>query len=180
MSNETLPKFIDPKKLADKNHSLNGSLKLELFKRLSECLVETSGAVDVELNFSKDDECRQIIQGVASTSAQVRCQRCLEPMEVSIQAEICLAVVRDEQRAKQLPRRYDPLIIDTEEPIGLVELIEDELLLSFSEFEMHEDEQCNKNSQYYMSVSKNDLADQENEERTQNPFSILANLKLDQ
>ena len=178
MSNETLPKFVELRRLAEKGVCLEGNIELALFDRLKDCLVDTTGHVKVLLNFSRDDENRRVVFGHAEADVLLECQRCLSPMSSHLKADISLALVNDELAAKQLPKRYDPLILDHDQvSISLVELIEEELLLSFSEFQMHEDEQCNLNTQYTIPTNKEDPADQDKKD---NPFSILASLKLDQ
>lgn len=98
------------------------------------------------------------------------CQRCLEPVEVAVEADFNLGVAASEEAAKQLPRSYDPLIIEGEE-IELLSVVEEELILSLPFDAYHDD--CSINT----SFGEAEAVAEDNEKP--NPFSVLAQLKAD-
>jgi len=69
------------------------------------------------------------------------CQRCLEPMDVHVTAQPSLGMVRTDLEAERLPPSYEPLQVG-DEPVPLVAVIEDELLLALPIVSMHEPQVC--------------------------------------
>lgn len=171
MSYGPLPKFVDPRKLAEREAKLNGYVDLRSMPELATLLVENDGQVEVELSFSLNEQKLRIVSGVAKTQVKQRCQRCLDPVTIDISAEINLAVVLNEEQAKNLPRNYDPLLV--EEGVELASLVQEELILSLPAVAYHEN--CEVQTTF------GDLNDttQARQEDKPNPFSVLADLKKD-
>lgn len=171
MSYGNLPRIIDPRKLAEREIRLTGTASVEKMPRLASYLCGDSDVVDVDLLFSLDELRIRIITGNAKGRVHMTCQRCLEPVEVDVQAEFNLAIAFNEDKAKQLPRYYDPLIVEDEE-IELLDIVEEELILSLPLVPYHAD--CSIQTQF----GDEDMA-QEAEIEKPNPFSVLAQLKAD-
>lgn len=168
-SNTHLPRHIDPRKFAQQGLDLSGFIAVSELTRLAEIALDSSDKVEVELEFGVDDERHRVIVGRAHCALQVTCQRCLEPVEVVLDAEINLAIVWDEERAKQLPKALDPLILP-EGVADIYSIIEDELLLNLPMVSYH-DEDC---------IEQTSFGDDEVEaktESTKNPFQVLEQLK---
>ncbi len=104
----------------------------------------------------------------------VTCQRCLQPMDLSLVGDNTLAIVWNDDQAKHLPKRLDPLIAP-EEGCNLWELVEDELILALSPFNYHEAEDCNE----ILSGFADPAVEEEEGARRSNPFDVLAQLKSD-
>ncbi len=134
-------------------------------------LCNEEDVIDVDLLFSLDELRIRTITGNAKGRVHMTCQRCLEPVDVDVLAEFNLAIAFNEEKAKQLPRYYDPLIVE-EEDIELLQVIEEELILSLPLVPYHAD--CSIQTQF----GDEDMA-QEAEIEKPNPFSVLAQLKAD-
>src|SRR5690606_17073560 len=95
---QPLPARIDPFQLADKSASLAGTLAADALPRLR-AAVSSLEEVAATLDFARDDGQRCVIRGTASASVTLPCQRCLEPVRLTLQAAFHDAVVRDEAAA---------------------------------------------------------------------------------
>lgn len=169
MSKAPLPNKVDPRRSAEQGISFSDCyLPLNRLNRLTSYLVETDGEIDVSLQFGLDEQRIRYLTGTADINVKMLCQRCLESVEIPLNAEMNLGIVKDEEAAKNLPRYYDPLIVDTDyfDPASAVE---EELILTLPLMPVHE------NCQVQMEFGEASAdAEAENKE---NPFSILAQLK---
>jgi len=166
---QPLPRLIDPRKFAQQGLEIIGKLPVNELSRINEMVLDTTVEVDVELEFLLDEERIRTVRGQAECQLSVTCQRCLEPVVVPVKANINLAIVWDEDAAKNLPKRFDPWIA-AEGPNDLFEVIEDELLLNLPLASYHE-HACVEASAF--SVGEGD----ELEDVASNPFQMLEQLK---
>ena len=169
MSYGNLPKIIDPRKLAEREVRLQGRASVEKMPNFVSFLCNEEDTIDVDLLFSLDEQRIRTIKGDAYGKVHMTCQRCLEPVEVEVQAEFNLAIAFNEDRAKQLPKSYDPLIVEDEE-IELLQVVEEELILSLPLVPYHAD--CTVQT----SFGDQDQAEESASDKP-NPFSVLAQLK---
>jgi len=148
---------------------IEGIASVAAMPRLVSLLADDTGEIQVSLQFATDEQRLRTATGSARGQVNVTCQRCLEPVAVEVEATVALAVVLNEEQAKNLPRYYDPLIVEAED-VELLSLIEDELILSLPLVAYHED--CSIQTSF---------GEAEEAARTQdtkpNPFSVLAELK---
>ena len=176
-----LPKTFDPRKLARQGLQFTGSLALKQFDRLVASLADDQGEVKVSLHFYMSEDHRVVLEGRVEAELQVICQRCLDVAQLPVSAEFNLMGVLSDDQAKSLPEDFDPLMLQ-EEPMALVPLLEEELLLSLPLVAYHPPEVCQV-QQSFTTESESDarsLAAQVKEKRQrQNPFSVLAGLKTD-
>ena len=168
MSYGPLPKKIDPRKLAERDAEFEGRVSIADMPRLVTCLVDDEGTVEVRIRFARDEQRLRIISGSAHGRVRMTCQRCLEPVSVEIEARLNLAVALTDEQAQNLPRCYDPLIMETDE-MELLPIIEDELMLSLPLVPFHDD--CS------IQTSFGDAETARAQEDKPNPFSVLAQLK---
>jgi uncharacterized protein len=171
MLNDPLPKQVDVRKLINKSAEITAQEPVAQLQRLASVLADDGGSVTVNLAFYIDEGRFRKIDGDINTEVSVICQRCLEPMKVSLEANVNLAVVWTEDEAKQLPRDLDPLIVG-EEPINLADIVEEELILSLPIVSYHSEDQCKGHSSF-VSGDEEVVADEPKE----NPFSVLEQLK---
>ena len=136
LMSDGLPAFVDPLRLADAGRSIAGRLPVHRFRRLAEVLAEVSGEVEVALTFERETPARAIVVGSVRADLWLVCQRCLEPVAVTLDLPVRLTVVRSEAEAERLDEGDEPLIVE-EQPIPLVELVEDEILLALPQVPMH-------------------------------------------
>lgn len=165
MSIARLPKQIDPIKLAEMRRHLEGTLALSLMPRLCDLLHDTAGEVTVVLDFGVDIQGLQYIAGEAKVDVELICQRCMQPFKYALSSQINLSPVKDDSTALMLPGDYEPLMLK-DEPIELVEMIEEELILSMPLVALHKPKACTIHIKSTESLPKK-----------ANPFEILKSLK---
>ncbi|MDD7805746.1 MAG: YceD family protein [Endozoicomonas sp. (ex Botrylloides leachii)] len=181
-----LPKTIDPRKLARQGMQLEGSLALSRFSRLVDLLSDNKGEVQVALRCDLDEYNRAVLKGHLDVMCKMICQRCLNAADLPIHADVQLVAVWTDEQAKALPSDYEPLFLQ-EDPIELVPLLEDELLLALPIIPYHKQGQCAIEQTYTTAIAP-ELTDErkcqsivedakaKKAEKT-NPFSVLAKLK---
>ena len=165
-----LPKVVDPLLLADRKASLEGSLPLTEFSRLSELLYDQKGEVAVHLLFSRVDGLPKI-SGQVSAAVELKCQRCLEAIDWPIDVAINLGLVNSLEQANRLSDDVEPLLIN-EDKMLLSDIIEDELLLNIPAIPKHEYD-CS----IYISETQQVSTEKNIRSASENPFSKLAVLK---
>ena len=142
--------------------------------RLAEVLLDAEGAAEFEFLFGRDQNRRVVITGFVRSSLGLECQRCLERLELPVDARVRLAVIEVAAEAERLPEEYEPVLIE-EDRLRLLDLVEEELLLAIPQIPRHETGQCG------IAIESVDPAasDQEADTRPANPFAVLASLKSD-
>ena len=173
MLTEPLPNTLDVRKAAARSVSVKGALKPLELQRFRELLAGDEGSVQAVLAFSRDDEHRSLIEVSVEADVEVTCQRCLEPMPLHLEAGNTLAVVWNDDYARQLPKHLDPLIVG-EEPCNLWDLVEEELILGMPAFNYHEEEHCNA---LLAEINESPPEEDEADDQKPNPFNVLAQLK---
>lgn len=133
---------IDPYKLCEQGAQLTGTLPLKTLGRASDLLVSDQGSITAVLTFGRDEERRQVIEGELDARIWVTCQRCLEPMEEHVRSRFQLALVTDDDGAKQVPSHYEPVLCGPGGGMKVREVVEDELLLAMAPFPMHPEDEC--------------------------------------
>ena len=167
-----IPPHVDPRKLADRSISLAGELPLCDFSRVCDLLTNTAGTVQVEFEFSRDEQRVAVMQLKLESEVRMICQRCLDEAVIPISGEYLYAIVQPGTDALHLPKGYDVLEVG-DEPLDLLALVEDELLLALPIVPMHPPEECQQPAGLLESeTSKNAF-------KRSNPFSVFAQLKRD-
>lgn len=165
------PVKIDPWKLATAGGRLEGELPLERMPRLTSLLSKTEGQVKVILEAGIDEQGIRFLQGHLDTALVLRCQRCLEPVQLPLDVYFQLGIIFSESQATHLPSDYEPLPA-SEDGVVIAELVEDELILGLPLVAMHEDRgQC----EALGFVLSGEDVPTEQEERV-NPFAVLSTL----
>ena len=168
-----LPDFVDPWRMADLGRSFSGKVAIAELPRLAKAVLESQGEAELELAFDRDGQKRARLQGFVKATLALQCQRCLGPMRVPLESELSLVLVESMDEAERLPEHYDPLLL--EEPrIRLLDIVEDELLLSMPQVPRHNPGECGSGQRY---ESEPDLAEQEESTENDSPFAVLAELK---
>lgn len=172
MFDEPLPKQADLRKLASRQAHFSVHLDAAQLPRFAGAIVDGQGVVDAELQLGVNEQYVRYLQGTVSCTTQVVCQRCMEPMPITIHSDVLLGIVWDEAEARNLPKAMDPLIVAEDELVDLNEVVEDELLLAMPFASYHDPDQCG-GKQVYQSGEEQAPASAKKE----NPFSVLAQLK---
>ncbi len=171
-----LPKYIAPHKLAYQNAVLEGIVPVASCPRLVEVLANSHGEIHVSLRFEVDDQRRPLVLGEMETTLLMTCQRCLEEAEIHVAAPVSVAVVRNDDQARNLPADLDPLLVE-EESVELIPFIEQEILLNMPGFAYHENNDCHSGQSAYSTAPEGSVEELEIEVQRPNPFSVLAGLK---
>lgn len=169
----SIPAHIEPRRLVDRGIVLNGAVPTAKMSRLNALLDAPAGDVQVDLAFRRDEGGVSAMHGRYQVDVAMVCQRCLNQVVLTLDAQCDVGFVRNDEAAKNLPRDYEPVIVD-EEGLDLHALIEDELLLALPVVPMHSLETCQHPPGF-----EPDPAEPEEEAEKPNPFSVLAKLKRD-
>ena len=157
-----LPVRVDFLKQVERKACFEGTWPVALFERL----VEAIGEVSVWLKFGTRAG-TPCLDGRVQAELALRCERCLEPVMHSIDSNFRFGLIASEGEADLLPKEFEPLLVaDTEQ--SLLELVEDELLLSLPIVARH-DGQCSEILQKHI---KDDRAQHD----TYRPFAALKDL----
>lgn len=164
-----LPVMLDFMRQVELNRTIEGNYPLAKLERLAETLLHNEGYVSAKLEFchSAGFAC---LKAKASAKLLVKCQRCLKPMETEVTGSFKFALVNSEEDFDLLPEEFEPYLLEGSEQ-SIIDLIEDELLLSFPMVTVHEDA-C---SDFMTSQAKAIKATKE----ASHPFAALKALKDD-
>ena len=136
-----LPGTIDPIQLAERGAHLTGTLPLKSMPRLAQGSLEGSGDVVVDLAFERQEgEQVFIMHGALRVRLRVTCQRCLEAMDLDLEATPWLILLKSGERLERQEGDADVLV--AEKPLPLSGLVEEELLLALPMVPMHAPDQC--------------------------------------
>lgn len=173
MSSDPFPEHLDAVRLFARDGSIVAPLPLARLPRFTEHLLDSDGQVAVALHFGHDEEGRQLLTGTLRTEVRLKCQRCMEPMSLTLACELALLVLDSEAELQALPdeeKALDALVMDPEQGLDALAVIEDELLLSLPLVPMHPANDCSEAFNTYQRKQG------ETQERS-NPFAMLATLK---
>ncbi len=176
---ELLPTRFDPENFADHATELNGLVAIRAMHRLQANILSAGPMVTVKLQFSRGLYGYPQAIGIASIKVCVRCERCLDEVELVLNAEINVLIKPD---SDHLPGDGDNLETSPEfheydgKSLTLSDLIEEELLLSLPLVPRHKDiSLCNQDMVAWLASNE---ASEEGQgevtvERAENPFAIL-------
>lgn len=173
MPSAPFPARPDSGKLFARNGVIDATLPLSRLPRFAGSLHDEQGEVAVHLAFGHDAEGRRQLRGTLTVTVCVLCQRCLQPMDLQLEAGMDLVVVDDEavREALEAGNAEVDVLVDAEDDLDVLALIEDELLLSLPSVPMHADLGCN---QALVRLRQHAAAEQQ---ETAHPFAALAALK---
>lgn len=169
MSSGPLPLYVEPFRLCDANARLAGKLPGQRLERIREFSVGQIADVDVDLQFRRDEEGRNRIDGTLDTVIVTRCERCLGELTLPLHAEVALLVVAAGASAPEVSGDLN-LVEAEDERLQLATLVEEEVLLAVPDYPVHE--HCEMSG--YERGAASAPAQPEN---SANPFDVLAALK---
>lgn len=172
MQKVRVPVTVDPVKSAGKQLTYDGVVPATALTRMRELLLENCADPTVQLQFAVDEQSINFVHGTAQADVCVACERCNEPMQLSVQAEFWYAPITRRQPAKELPAAYEPIELDEFGELNLHRLIEDELMLAMPVVVKHDEAECSINSQAMQWGEIDDTPAAED-----NPFAVLEKLK---
>jgi uncharacterized protein len=176
---------LNVKAFAREGLSLQGQLGLAQFARLGELALSpvesslqdsggpthVSWALQGELVLVSDGDSQIWMHLKAEVDLPMQCQRCMGPVQLSVKTDASFRFVSDEATAEaEDDESEEDLLVLTPE-LNVLELIEDELIMSAPLVPMHE--KCPN----LVPMSAVDEAFEEALEARPNPFAALAQLK---
>jgi uncharacterized protein len=136
-------------------------------ERLAASLCDGEGTVFIDIRFQRDEQGHDMAVGDLTARLPVRCQRCLEAMEIAIATAVRLAFT-DAEGETPPPGGYDVVLL-VGDTISLSDLVEDELMLALPMAPMHED--CP------VGVWRRYLRDRAPSEAPRKPFAELSRIR---
>ena len=182
MSEGRLPHTVSTRKAVTRGACYSGELGARELPRLEHVLdPENSGAVRATLRFGRDDEDRQTVFVETHASVMLECQRCLERFPRELESSSALAIVRTDDEARQLPARYEPLLIGEEADLWAI--VAEEVSLALPVVAMHSEAECAarlpEGGAAAAGAGDGTIEEGEGGERRPNPFEVLSELLKD-
>ncbi len=181
------PSRFNPDLLARDPAQYSVSVPLSQFKRLQEFLLDetvtestsvagseadSSGMLTAEFRFSVRQK-TTMVAGTFRATFLLECQRCLEPVQHSVEAPFEFAFAKDEATARAMPDEVDPVVLDDAGQIHVVDLFEDELILHVPSVPKHvESDTCVVKEHSFGEVEESI------EPAGRRPFDVLKKLDL--
>lgn len=161
---------LDVDRLSAAEADIDFTVPLAELPRLRAQLAHVAGEVRGHVHFR-----RQAGIAVAelrlSGTARLVCQRCLEAMELPIEAETQVGLIATEADASRVPEELEPVLAPGGR-ISVADLVEEELLLTLPIVPLHADAADGT----CVVAPEAPLATDGREEETQRPFAQLAEL----
>ncbi|MFB2539284.1 MULTISPECIES: DUF177 domain-containing protein [unclassified Acinetobacter] len=181
MSANTFPAQIEPFKWAEQGFAWVGQLPLANFTRVAQEAVGSieGQSVQVECKLSMDSYHPFVwLDAVLRTNIPLQCQRCLQAVNLDVDADVHMAILNDESQVDLLDENADFIVLgddantqkaDYRQPavMNLLGILEDELLLSMPISPKHDE--CE--------IKHKAMEQAEPEQKKDNPFDVLAGLK---
>ncbi len=152
--------------------SFEGTLPIATMSRLCEALASTDGLVHFELEFGRDSLGISYVDVRAQASLTLVCQRTLEPFVLPVEVSTRLGLIKLERDEAGLPPDCEPLLVAEDGRLSPADVIEDELLLVLPLVPVNPDSSLPDEVTGY--EPEDDTA---GDERSENPFAILRELK---
>ena len=160
-----LPESVDFLKQVERNACFEGTWSPSSFERLAEAICNNQGEVSVRLKFTTRAG-TPCLDGHVQADLELRCERCLNPVRQHLESDFRFGLITTEDEADLLPKEFEPLVVSDSEQ-SLLELVEDELLLSLPIVARH-DEECSELLHQHK--------DDEVQHDTYRPFAALKDL----
>ena len=176
MQKVKLPHSVDPSKSAMKRSDYSGVIASKDMERLSDAVVSCDEWVNAEVQFEKDAQGLTVFHGHLDTQVTLICQRCNGELDYPLHVDFCYSPVQGQGDvdSETLPEAYEPVEVNDHGEVNLLQIFEDELILSLPIVALHAEEDC--------TVSEDDMqfGEIEPDQERPNPFAVLKELKRDQ
>lgn len=103
-------------------------MPLQQLPTLTADCVDDSGKLEADLQLDMQGRW-PVMTGVVSATVKMTCQRCLETVDVPLQANVALGFSQSEEALEELPESLEPFLLEEEE-IPLADVLEQELILT--------------------------------------------------
>lgn len=173
MQKVKIPRTVDPAKAAQKRLDFDGIIQVNLFKRLEESVAGVKRDAEVSLSFEIDEQQLVVISGKANIEVDLECQRCNEVFAHECEVEFAYTPYLGRKSEEDAPDEYDLVDLNEFGEVDLVQLVEDEFILSLPQVAMHDEADCSVDSD---NLVFGELPEEVLEEKP-NPFDVLKSLK---
>lgn len=130
---------IDGYEFATSRSRLGGAWPIADFARLSPLLSSNTGAIEYSLEGMPDAQDRPALHLRIRGALQLRCQRCLAPLEFPLRIRAVLVLARSQAEIDALPVEAEgPDWVVATKTMEVQDLLEDELLLAVPYAPRHE------------------------------------------
>lgn len=146
--------------------SLHGKIVVDECLRLKEYLVNTRGRLEYKISGALDNNGKSILQVIIKGKINLLCQRCLSELAHELDLKSTLLLAKNEEELSHLDVTESTEGILATSDIDIIELIEDEVILSLPISPRHRENEC--------STKKLTKAHTIEKKR---PFDVLAKLK---
>jgi DUF177 domain-containing protein len=146
--------------------SLHGKITLDECTRLKDYLADSRGKLEYKINGALDKNDKSILQIVIKGEINLFCQRCLGKLVHALNLKSTLFLAENEKELSYLDEDESAEGILATSDIDIIELIEDEIILSLPISPRHKENDC----------SAKELANSYTVEKKR-PFSALLKLK---
>lgn len=164
-----LPDMLDPFEFVEKKRRIKGKVPFAGMDRLNDAVLNRDGAANIDLEFKREGRIAAVT-GRIDAEFVLRCQCCLEALPWPVGSELHLGVVRSIDEANILPEGFEPLLVESDSLVALVDIVQDELLLAMPTIPQHEE--CGSSPKRPEVKPVAAVA-----ETRKNPFAALAQLK---
>jgi len=170
-----IPSRFNPDLLARDSTQYSANVPLGQFNRLRGLLLDDSAEMSAVFRFSRRKD-TVLVSGTLNTCFALQCQRCLEPMQLVVEEAFELAFAKTEAAAQSMPEGLDPVVLDDNGQIHVVDLFEDELILHLPTVARHvQMSECETELIQDAAVVEENTGDSN---QRKNPFDVLKNLDL--
>jgi uncharacterized protein len=168
---DKLRKRYQAQKEVTQNGRFSGEISLADLKRLQDLLgLEDTGQYEQKIvlsfEFLRSEFDIAMLNGHLQTRLTLECQRCLQPMDFPLDQDFSLLIDASDEIVQHSSQ--DTLYSD-DGWIDIVEVVEDELILTIPLVAMHENRDCNSNWQASSAAVETPTGE--------NPFAVLQQLK---
>lgn len=132
-----LPRLVRVHRLAVAGEGISGSVAVESLPRLSALLAESTGTIDVTIEFGRQQG-RDAFELHLAGMLRLQCQRCLESFDAPLESRVTMLVVGDEAEARTVEEPAEPYISEDGEA-DLWQVVEDEAMLALPAVARHAD-----------------------------------------
>ena len=133
---------IDAHNFVRFTRSLHGKITLDEFTRLKDYLADSQGELEYKINGSLDENDKSILQVIIKGEINLLCQRCLGKLAHELNLKSTLFLAENEKELSYLDENESVEGILAISDIDIIELIEDEIILSLPISPRHRENDC--------------------------------------
>jgi uncharacterized protein len=134
---------VDALQLARQNQTTEGGFEPSQLGRIADYLFSPKGSVQFRISGAYDERRRATLRCIITGYLELTCQRCLGPMQFQLATDSVLVVVPDEKSMSAPDEEDDEVDFIVAAPrFDVVNLIEDEIILSLPLAPRHAEGEC--------------------------------------